>query len=74
MSKSPFFANLKKAAFDRETLTIGGGEFDAKEIYQKLENMRIALEGAICRVKLANQEGDPILSAWLPDAIKALEA
>ena len=32
-----------------------------------------ALRGAVARVELANGEGDPILSAWLPDA-KALLA
>ena len=30
------------------------------------------LEGAALRVQLANQEGDPILSAWLPGALAAI--
>jgi hypothetical protein len=30
------------------------------------------LEGAIARVQLANEEGNPILSAWLPDALSTL--
>lgn len=29
--------NLRKAAFDRETITIGGGEFDAKLVSDILE-------------------------------------
>ena len=32
----------------------------------------LALEEAILRVELANSEGDPILSAWLPDAKRAV--
>jgi hypothetical protein len=75
MSLSTFFVNLKKAAFDRETLTIGGGEFNAKEIHTLLQNekvktkyMKELLEAAIARVEIANKEGNPILSAWLPDA------
>jgi hypothetical protein len=30
------------------------------------------LEAAIARVQLANEEGNPILSAWLPDALSTL--
>jgi len=30
------------------------------------------LEAAISRVQLANEEGNPILSAWLPDALSTL--
>lgn len=30
-------ANLSKAVFDRETITIGGGEFDAKKVSDILE-------------------------------------
>lgn len=35
--------------------------------------MREALEAAVARVELANREGNPILSAWLPDAKAALK-
>lgn len=31
-----------------------------------------ALKAAVLRVELANAEGDPILSAWLPDAWAAI--
>ena len=31
-----------------------------------------ALQVAILRVELANKEGDPILSAWLPEARQAI--
>ena len=31
-----------------------------------------ALEAAVARVQIANEEGDNILSAWLPDAISAI--
>jgi hypothetical protein len=34
--------------------------------------LRAALEAAVARVELANSEGNPILSAWLPDARAAL--
>lgn len=30
------------------------------------------LQAAIARIQIANQEGDCILSAWLPDAISAI--
>jgi hypothetical protein len=30
------------------------------------------LEAAVARVQLANEEGDSILSAWLPDALSAI--
>jgi len=32
-----------------------------------------ALEWAVARIIVANHEGDPILSAWLPDARAAIE-
>ena len=31
-----------------------------------------ALQAAVARIEVANKEGDPILSAWLPDARAAL--
>jgi hypothetical protein len=30
------------------------------------------LEAAVARVQIANEEGSPILSAWLPDALSTL--
>jgi hypothetical protein len=30
------------------------------------------LESAVARVQIANEEGNPILSAWLPDALATL--
>ena len=30
------------------------------------------LEAAVARVQIANDEGNPILSAWLPDALATL--
>jgi hypothetical protein len=30
------------------------------------------LEAAVTRVQIANEEGNPILSAWLPDALSTL--
>jgi len=51
----------------------------AKELAELFANavnsfdaMREALEQAIARIELANREGDPIMSAWLPDAKAAL--
>lgn len=32
------------------------------------DNMLGALKAAVVRIELANHEGNPILSAWLPDA------
>ena len=37
------------------------------------EQLLVVLREAIARVELANEEGDPILAAWLPGA-KALLA
>lgn len=36
------------------------------------EELVLSLQQAIERIKLANLEGDPILSAWLPEAEAAL--
>ena len=33
----------------------------------------LLLKEAIARVEIANKEGDPILSAWLPEAKAALK-
>ena len=33
-----------------------------------------ALRAATHRVRIANDDGDPILSAWLPDAYAAIDA
>jgi hypothetical protein len=30
------------------------------------------LEAAVARVQIANEEGNPILSAWLPDSLSTL--
>jgi ABC-type bacteriocin/lantibiotic exporter with double-glycine peptidase domain len=30
------------------------------------------LESAVARVQIANEDGNPILSAWLPDALSTL--
>jgi len=30
------------------------------------------LESAVARIQIANEEGNPILSAWLPDALSTL--
>lgn len=45
---------------------------DYKRMKSSYDAMREALEQAIARVELANREGHPILSAWLPDARAAL--
>ena len=34
----------------------------------------LLLKEAVARVEIANKEGDPILSAWLPEAKAALAA
>lgn len=36
--------------------------------------MLAALQMAVLRIELANSEGNPILSAWLPDALAAIAA
>lgn len=62
-----------------ETLTIQEAREHASQALDHIEQaeeafdaMREALEQAIARVELANREGHPILSAWLPDARAAL--
>ena len=37
-----------------------------------VEGLTLALQAAVARVEIANAQGDPILSAWLPDARQAL--
>lgn len=52
--------------------------YDADPAYQIVravnahDAMKKALEQAIARIEVANQEGNPIMSAWLPDAKAAL--
>lgn len=36
------------------------------------DDLVAALQAAVARVEIANAEGDPIMSAWLPDARAAL--
>jgi hypothetical protein len=38
--------NLTRAAFDHETITIGGGQFSAEEILKEYRAMEKALEAA----------------------------
>lgn len=39
-------ANLSQAAFNHETILIGGGQFHAKELYEHYQAMEAALEAA----------------------------
>ena len=72
-------ANMRKAAWNRQHVEIAGGVFTPIELSEAAVALKAfpamleCLELAVLRVKLANSEGDPILSAWLPDAIAALE-
>lgn len=56
-SDSPWAADLRRRLQERNT---------------HVADVCDALLTAIRRVELANSEGDPILSAWLPDARAAL--
>ena len=44
------------------------------DAYNTQQAMLDQLEAAVVRIKLANSEGDDILSAWLPDAEAIIEA
>lgn len=62
-----------------ETLTIQEAREHASQALAHIEQaeeafdaMKEALEQAIARIEVANQEGNPIMSAWLPDAKAAL--
>lgn len=62
---------------NREGLIFLADKYDTGETLVSEENGRIRdlcdiLEAAIERVRIAGREGDPILSAWLPDAETAL--
>ena len=39
---------------------------------EAVPDLLTVLRAAVARVELANREGDPILSAWLPDAQAAI--
>lgn len=68
MTTPTIIANLKKAAFDRETLTIGGGIFNHKEIADFLghyRSMQDALEAA--RLLCANLQNGGVGSNTLVD-------
>ncbi len=41
-------------------------------LFASAPDLQAALEQAIARVRLANAEGNPILSAWLPEAEAAI--
>ena len=41
-------------------------------LYAAAPDLLDLLDAAIARVQLANEEGNPILSAWLPDALSTL--
>lgn len=45
-----------------------------EEVREVARAMADVLRAAIARVQLANEEGNPILSAWLPDARAAIAA
>ena len=45
---------------------------DAANLIASAPDLIDLLEAAIARVQLANEEGNPILSAWLPDALSTL--
>lgn len=44
------------------------------DAWLEVERLRELLRFAVARIELANAEGSPILSAWLPEAKAALEA
>ena len=53
----------------------GALEFAARvRLAQAAPDILALLKVAVLRVELANSEGDPILSAWLPDARDAIAA
>lgn len=72
-------AKLKRHAI-ADVMTTAALDADEKEANGALivravnshDAMREALEQAIARIEVANQEGNPIMSAWLPDAKAAL--
>ena len=37
-------------------------------MHEAAPDLLAALEAMVARVEIANKEGDPIMSAWLPDA------
>jgi hypothetical protein len=62
-----------------QSLAIGARE-EASLLLSEIRTLRArnaelveVLERATLRVQLANSEGDPILRAWLPDALAAIE-
>jgi hypothetical protein len=44
----------------------------AEDAAESISNLSEVLLAAVKRIEAANKEGDPILSAWLPDARRVL--
>lgn len=60
--------------FDKEECAERRKEFDAiRPLFAAAPTLLQLLSTAIARVEIANGEGDPILSAWLIDAKKAVK-
>lgn len=47
-------------------------QISAEPLRDTAQELLETLKLAVARVKLANDEGDPILSAWLPDALATI--
>jgi hypothetical protein len=55
-----------------EICALHSGNLDNARLIASAPDLIDLLEAAIARIQLANEEGNPILSAWLPDALSTL--
>jgi len=53
-------------------LILDGNEEANAHLIASAPELLDLLESAVARVQIANEEGNPILSAWLPDALSTL--
>lgn len=66
------FANIKKAIRDRETVTIGGGEFNRDELQRFVDCHADLLAALQSLVAVCENEGFPHLGRILPAARDAI--
>jgi len=77
-NKGPFPLHITKNEDHSVIITSQGNHYaktfdpSAARLIAAAPDLLDLLESAVARVQIANEEGNPILSAWLADAISTL--